>query len=360
MKNENLDTQDILTTKKRKAHKLLHEMSERYNKSFYTKKTPTILEFDFSDISEKMQLKFDKNGCEFLYQNENDYTTRIKTTFKVWDDISIGNIDGDVALFEKLYRVNGDFDILMYLDDYFPNSSQSEKTSVNSSLKKSSMLFVSLPWAYLWISLSKIPSFVIVITVLILVITLTLLALKSKLIVSYSVIALAMICINIMKLMPINPLYGVAVTIVISMSLPLLAQKNKITIYDYVSALAVFIIGAMGLLGVSIELLFPTSFLAVGLMWVCSCFTKIPLTALYSCNDFGGKVSYSNPLFIRINRILTSAWGCLFTFQGVLSFLVLGSDLPMFLILFNEIAPIFMGIFTIWFIKWYPAYYAAK
>ncbi len=62
----------------------------------------------------------------------------------------------------------------------------------------------------------------------------------------------------------------------------------------------------------------------------------------------------SNPLFIKTNKILTRAWGVLYIIIAACSYFLMGSILSSYTGLINSIAPILMGLFTTWFVKWYP------
>lgn len=47
------------------------------------------------------------------------YTTRIKTPFRIWLKISKGKISGSEYMMKRLYKVLGDFDTMLKLDDFF-------------------------------------------------------------------------------------------------------------------------------------------------------------------------------------------------------------------------------------------------
>ena len=99
----------------------------------------------------------------------------------------------------------------------------------------------------------------------------------------------------------------------------------------------------------------PLSYLCFGLMWVISCFTKVPLTAHYSANDYNGEKAFNNPLFMKTNQILTIMWGILYVFTSVMTYFIMKTEFSSYLGIINNILPILMGIFTAWFQKWYPA-----
>lgn len=136
---------------KERAVNFLNQMTAVYNKTAYSKSTPTTLEFCFTDLDEIWQLKFDRNGCKLLSGNE-PYTTRIESNFDTWMNISSGKISGDQALFDKKYSIKGDFSLLLSLSKYF-GSSANENINTNENIKKagtpkkkkSNMLFCYCP-----------------------------------------------------------------------------------------------------------------------------------------------------------------------------------------------------------------------
>ena len=91
------------------------------------------------------------------------------------------------------------------------------------------------------------------------------------------------------------------------------------------------------------------------MIWLVSCGTKIPRTAYYSSNDYNGDEAFANPLFIKTNWILTVAWGVLYLITATYSYFLMGSVLSSYTGLINSLVPALMGLFTAWFVKWYPA-----
>ena len=96
-----------------------------------------------------------------------------------------------------------------------------------------------------------------------------------------------------------------------------------------------------------------------GLMWCVSCLTKIPLTAHYSKNSYNGDEALRNPLFMKTNRILTWAWGILYLLTPVWTYFIMQTDAGSLTGAINSVLPVFMGIFTAWFQKWYPKHVAS-
>ena len=94
-----------------------------------------------------------------------------------------------------------------------------------------------------------------------------------------------------------------------------------------------------------------------GLLWTLNGFTKLPLTAHYSLNDYGGEGMLSNPLFLKTNRILTLGWGILYMAMTVWTAVMFRFGVSWIGTL-NALLPAAMSIFTVWVQKWYPAHVA--
>ena len=87
-------------------------------------------------------------------------------------------------------------------------------------------------------------------------------------------------------------------------------------------------------------------------MWILSCL-KIPLTSYYSMKDYGGEDMLNNPIFLKTNHILTLLWGIYYL--AVSPFI----QIPTIQIA-SQLMPMILGIFTVWFSKWYPEHIMKK
>ena len=74
---------------------------------------------------------------------------------------------------------------------------------------------------------------------------------------------------------------------------------------------------------------------------------------------YGGEKALQNALFLKTNRILTALWGVLYLLTSIFTWFLLQTSAASFVGLINSVMPVFMGIFTAWFQKWYPARVAA-
>lgn len=283
------------------------QMAALYNKKSY-KGNDIVLEMNYTDIDKSYQIILKKDGYEVLTENFKPYTTKIETPFTVWSDIAGEKISGEEALMKQMYKVKGDFDLMIHWDRYFGNTSSEEETNKYvQDNAKTNMMILLLPWIVFWVATS------------------------------------------------INRYTGSFISILSCALISLLFYKNKKTIYDIISNTFIIILSIMTLLGYDVNIVLPISYLGFGLMWSISCLNKIPLTAYYSANDYNGKKAFDNPLFIKTNRILTFMWGILYLLTSVITFFVMKTSLSEYLGIINNILPIFMGIFTAWFQKWYPA-----
>ena len=147
--------------------------------------------------------------------------------------------------------------------------------------------------------------------------------------------------------------WGAMISLLVCAVLPLLFYKNKRTVYDVLSCSSVSLL-SMLLINSSIAVVLPLSYLIFGMMWSISACLKIPLSAEYSMNDYGGDKALRNPLFIKTNRILTTAWGLFYLIAAISSYFIIRCNSTAALWIISSICPLLLGIFTLWFQKWYP------
>lgn len=265
-----------------------------------------VLEMCYTDLNKRYQLILSKEGSEVLTENFRTPTTTIETPYTVWKAIASGEISGQDALMQGKYRVKGDFDLMIHWDSYF-GSQEAEQAVISAPQKKTNMTLLLLPWIVFWIATASLSS-------------------RAGAVSTISLTALA----------------------------PLLLLKNRMLVFDHISAAVVTILSLLVLLGVPMDVILPISYLGFGILWTVNGFTKIPLTAHYSLNDYGGESMLRNPLFIKTNRILTLCWGILYLLMTLWTILLLrlGAD---WVGTVNSLLPMLMSFFTVWFQKWYPA-----
>ena len=288
---------------KKKALRPMKLMTTVYN-SKNLKKEGIIFEFNFVDISEKYQLKLFKDRCEFFTENFEEYTTKIEVTFDLWQKISKGEVDGAQALMGKKYRVLGDLSLMTEFGSYFSSNSKEEKNNDNTlEKKKTSMVFNFIPWIPFWI---------------------------------FSGMTAA--------------IGGVLVTAGIN----LFSEKFKLTIYDKINMTAVSVLSVVILYGIKIPYFTTLTYLIFVIIWGGSTLTKIPLTAYYSINDYEDSL-FNNPLFLKTNKILTSAWSLVYLIAAINGYWGINFGVnSIYVFIINTILFVSMLSFTKWFAKWYP------
>jgi hypothetical protein len=151
------------------------------------------------------------------------------------------------------------------------------------------------------------------------------------------------------------PQWGPVIAVYSSVVLPLLFRKCKMLVYDHISAAAVTACALVVLLGVKLEWMLTASYLCFGIMWTIGGFRPIPLTAHYSINDYSANM-ITNPIFLKTNKILTLSWGILYLILPAVSLLTIVVPALSWINGIFGFAPPILGIFTLWFQKWYPAH----
>ena len=300
-------------------------MAVLYRKESYSGREQ-VLEMYYTDVDECYQIVMGKNGGRVVTDGSVTATTRIETPLSLWRSIAAGEIRGDEALMNQLYKVKGDFNLLLKWDDYFvglgdnagnarkkakgdsgPEAVEKAAGGIHVPKRGTNMQIMLIPWMAFWISVG------------------------------------------------INSKIGSFVSIGVCAWVPLLFYHNKKTLYDILSAAFVSGFSIAVLLGASVRAVLPLSYLTFGVMWTLTCFCKIPLTAHYSMNGYNGEDALKNPLFMKTNRILTLMWGILYLATPVWTYFIMGTQMKSYIGAVNSILPILMGIFTVWFEKWYPA-----
>lgn len=271
-----------------------------------------VLEFFYTDVGKTYQIVMQEKGHKVLTENFLPSTTKIETPLSVWQKIGSGELDGIQAMMEHLYRVTGDFELMLHWDAYFGIGGAGQQTAHRQEGQHTNMNLLLLPWIGIWVALA------------------------------------------------IDGFWGGLTGILLCCTLPLAFLKWKPTAFEYISIFLVGVISVLSLLGGPIRILVPTSYFLFGLLWFLTSFQKIPLTAYYSMNQYGKEQALRNPLFMRTNRILTACWGLLYLVTPIWTFFLMGTQWGSLTGAINSIIPVFMGIFTAWFQKWYPKHYAQK
>lgn len=286
------------------------QMAALYNKNAYDGKE-RVLEMHFTDLNHTYQIRLGKEGSEVVADGSLTSTTRIDTPFAVWLAISRGEIGGAEALGKQMYTVSGDFSLMIDWDKFFGNPAAVDKAATESSdtteQKKPTMAAMLIPWIAFWIAVS------------------------------------------------INPAPGAVIALTVAAAIPLLMRNHKLVIWDRLSIFAVAILFAAANITGNGDIPTNAGYLIFGLFWLISCLTKEPLCAAYVKYNYGGESARQNPLFMRTNYILAAAWGLLYVLTAAWTFLFRSAGIANTIIIVNNLIPLLMGLFTLWFQKWYPA-----
>ena len=148
------------------------------------------------------------------------------------------------------------------------------------------------------------------------------------------------------------------ITLLVTAAVPLIMRKHKLIIWDQLSMAAVAILSAAANISGNGDIPTNIGYLLFGLFWLLSCLTKEPLCAAYVKYNYGGERAHQNPLFMKTNGILAAAWGSLYVLTAIWTFLLRKAGFGNALLLVNNLIPVLMGLFTVWFEKWYPAWMA--
>jgi hypothetical protein len=270
-----------------------------------------VLEFYYTDIDRKYQILLTPQGSEVITDGFKTYSTRIETPYSVWRSISRGEISGQEALFKKQYSVLGDFGLMLKWDELFCQASSAKRVATDHP-RKTNMMILLAPWIVVWIALA------------------------------------------------INPIIGGILGIIAAVSVPLVWLVFRSVIFEHISILLIAGLSLATLLGADVRYIVPISYLVFGLMWIIGTITNTPLTAYYSAANYGNDNAFANPLFIRTNRILTAVWGVLYLITPIWTYFLMGTSLAAYIGLINSVCPAIMGLFTLWFQRWYPARWARK
>lgn len=291
------------------------QMAALYNPKSHDGKD-RVLEMYYTDLGECYQILLDASGSKIVTDGSLKYTTRIETPYTLWVSIAQNEIRGDEALMKHMYKVSGDFSLMINWDKYFGSEETAVETTAtpdgkNIRAKKPPvMVTMLLAWVSFWVAMS------------------------------------------------VNEQMGPFVVLGFGACLPLIMHKHEIIFYDKLSIAATSLVSIFVLVTQKVFLGLNLSYLLFGVMWLGSCFTKEPVCAAYVKYDYNGEDALNNPIFMRTNYIIAAGWGILYIAMAIWTFLLSGSSFASMVVLLNNIMPAFMGIFTVWFQKWYPAWVA--
>lgn len=245
------------------------------------------LRMAFTDTGESYFLSVADGTC-VLQECNAPATTTIRAASTVWRDIGSGKLDGVDSLMNGLYRVEGDFSLMMKFGEIFGGAGQNEKTGPDADVcpetqkakgfsgSISPMLWLSvvsfIPWYILWLFGSAAPA--------------------------------------------------VSAVISLSLSAAMFAYRKRrleLTPFDAGNVIAFVALGVWLFFDRAsyIANANTASSIALALIWGMTLATNTPLTSWYSKASYSPKIAAS-ALFRKINRILTAVWVTVYLAQAAL------------------------------------------
>ena len=289
----------------------IRRLAASYNKNAYDGKD-RVLELHYTDIDKTYQILLGKDGSKVYTDGSLSSTTCIATSYEVWAGIARGEIGAGEALGKQMYTVSGDFSLMTNWNKYFGNGTAEIEDSSEEGLKKPSMATMLIPWIVYWTAIS------------------------------------------------FDPKRGSLIALVVCALTPLLMRRHRFVIWDKLSLVAVAVLSAAAyMLGEGDAAAIAAGYLVFGLMWLGSCLVNEPLSATYVKYKYGGDRACRNLLFMKTNYILSACWGVLYVLTAVLTWVLRSEGLGNMSLIVNNVLPVGMGLFTVWFQKWYPAYLAS-
>ena len=99
------------------------QMATLYNPKNYDGKD-RVLEMCYTDLGETYQIFMGASESRVFTDGSLTYTTRIETPYEVWVSIARNEIRGDEALMKQMYKVTGDFSIMINWNRYFGSDAE--------------------------------------------------------------------------------------------------------------------------------------------------------------------------------------------------------------------------------------------
>lgn len=123
-------------------------MAALYQKDSYPGKD-LVLEMYYTDVNECYQILLGKEGSKVYTDHSLTATTRIETPVTLWRSIAAGEIRGDEAMMQQLYKVKGDFSFMLNWDNYFGSAAPQKDTAAcadASPERETNMSILLIPW----------------------------------------------------------------------------------------------------------------------------------------------------------------------------------------------------------------------
>ncbi|MGB2983370.1 MAG: NAD(P)H-dependent oxidoreductase [Candidatus Bipolaricaulia bacterium] len=290
-----------------------------------------VIQFEIIDEEPgSYHIAIENGSCRAFSGKHQEPSMTIHTPADVWMSIAKGELTGQAAFMKGLYRVEGDFGLLMRMNALFspesavadvPPPTPAEETVQRGPLKLGGMTWLALafsPWIGYWImqSIPGVPSPV---------------ALGGPLLVG-------------LLLLVYRTLYA----------RPTWMEIGTPIWFAVAGGVTAFGSSAFNIYGNVL------SSLALAALWGGTLLTRTPLTAHYSKWSWPPAI-WMHPVFTRTNAVITAYWTGTYVLQAVVG--LLAHSMP-------ELSGLWIGLrygllipayaFTVWFQRWYPARATAK
>jgi putative sterol carrier protein len=282
----------------------------------------------FNLDAEKYYLTISGNNCKADKGTHPKPNLTIISPKDTWIKISMGEIDGTKAFMKKMFKFEGDMNLLTKMNKIFAAEEKGVEVT-QKTVKK----FENIPdhrgpikiKGTTWLILFFIPWYILWIWG----------GLATEDLLPRIIVALIASILTIYHIITNRPT-----------SFELLS-----TIYFILSAF-LYYIGSEFFMKYQLSI----NYIIIGAIWLGSLMEQFSTTAQYSKFDFPKDI-LGSPEFVETNRVITGVWGLYFVYASISSLGVIEyypDLLAYLLILISLIVLIPLFAFTFWFQKWYP------
>jgi len=250
-------------------------------------------------------------------------TLTIYTPSEVWLRIARGELNGQTAYLKNMYRVEGDFSLLLKLGNLF--SGPEEKTVTSIPTPSDSKIVPKGP--------IRIPGMV------------------------WLTVAFLPWTVNWATSGFLSPLVSLGLPLFIGMLIWIYRKLFEKPTWMETGTVIYFTIAWLATLsgGVLFEAYEDVlGYLALAGIWLGTLAAEEPLTAEYSKWSYP-RALWTHPVFLRTNAIITTVWGWVYLMQATMALAgYIYSEWLLILIVARNLLLIPSFVFTAWFQKWYP------
>jgi len=295
------------------AETLLTQMAALYNPRVL-QGLEACIQFDFTDSGESYQLHLAKNACNLVKTPVKKATTTIIVPFAVWQHITDGSLGGEEALMKGAYRVEGDFTLMMRMNELFrPQSQTANNDNPVPHKRRNLMALAFVPWYFGWFLGGS------------------------------------------------SVWLGQVVPLVVAIAFLVYREKrHEATWFERGTPMVFSCLTVLSLIAPAFFRSYWSALCNLGIatIWSLSLMYNRPLSAEYSKTAYTETVA-SGPIFLKINLWLTTLWSALFTLEAAVGFIPTGIRQGT-IALVSSLLLIPAGLFTAWFPTWYPEHLAKR